>query len=127
MSLLDVDCPVDHSTDTETSLKSQPDYSALNCGVVLAGDRFRRSESGDQRIFRNHVTDVLCIRALGRVSLGRSKPVSSFIQSCPSTNLYDLLLLFGTFDDDAVVRSNAEHAVHNYFVIPSEKSVHSFQ
>ena len=31
----------------ELSLKSQADHSVLNCGVVLSGDGFQRSEAGD--------------------------------------------------------------------------------
>ena len=48
MSLLGADCLlVDRSTGAEPSLKSHADRSVLNCGVVLAGDGFRRSEAGD--------------------------------------------------------------------------------
>ena len=41
------------------------------------------------------------------------------------SSIYDLLLVFGTFDGDivTVVRSNAEHAVRKNFVVPSEKTV----
>ena len=77
MSLLGADCPVDRSTGAEPSQKSDADHSILNCGVVLSGDGFRRSEAGDPAYIP--FSCQRCIWALGRASLRSLKPVSCML------------------------------------------------